>query len=106
MFESALAESGRKPTHHLRWFLIGGSIGLLIAIFFSTNFGQTVFPERVFLTLWPLGIALMAVDHATLSTAIFAVTIVYGSNFVLYGLGFLLISAAVSFFRSFMTSTD
>jgi hypothetical protein len=31
---------------------------------------------------------------------------VYGSNFVLYGLGFLLISAAVSFFRSFMTSTD
>ena len=106
MFESATTESNRKPTHHLGWFLIGGATGLLIAIFFSRHFGQTVLPERIFLTLWPLGIGLMAVDHATISTAALAIVIVYGSNFVLYGLASMLISLSISFIRSLTTSSD
>ena len=106
MFDSAITESSRKPAHHLRWFLFGGLVGLAIALFFSTQFGQTVFPARVLLTLWPLGILLMAVDRATVSTIVLAIVIVYGSNFLLYGLLFMLISLAVSFFRSFRTSRD
>ena len=106
MFESAITESSRKPAHHLSWFLSGGVVGLAIALFFTTQFGQTVFPERVLLTLWPLGILLMAVDRATVFTIVLAIAIVYGSNFVLYGLGFLLVSLAVSFVRSFRTSRD
>jgi hypothetical protein len=100
MFESATNESSRRPTHHLRWFFSGGGVGLAIAIFLATGFGQKLVSEKASLTLWPFGLALMATDNASIGTAIFAVLVVYGSNFVFYGLGFLLISLTISFVRS------
>jgi hypothetical protein len=64
MFESTIAAGLRRPTHHLRWFLVGGGIGFLTAIFCATNLGQHVLPEKLWMSLWPMGIALMAVDNA------------------------------------------
>ena len=32
MFESSVTESQGTPSHHVRWFLIGGVLGLTIAV--------------------------------------------------------------------------
>jgi hypothetical protein len=104
MFDCAITKSGR--VHHARWFLIGGCIGLAIAIFCATNLGQHVLPEKAWLLLWPMGISLMALDNATLGTEIFALLIVYGSNFILYGLVTLLFSLAARFFHFFSNSDN
>jgi hypothetical protein len=102
MFESTIAAGLRRPTHHLRWFLVGGGIGFLTAIFCATNLGQHVLPEKLWMSLWPMGIALMAVDNASWGTLIFALLLTYGGNFVLYGIVALLISLATDFIQSFL----
>ena len=99
-----MTESRRKPRHRLRWFLIGGALGLVTAVFLATPLGQHV-PERIMFTPWPLAPGLMALDNATLGTMVFGLAIVYGVNFVLYGLAFLIISVAIAFFRSFRSTS-
>jgi hypothetical protein len=84
----------REQPRHFRWFLVGGMVGLALAITLAV-LSRNAFPTALTIKLWPTSIVLM-----TDSPAIFALLIGYGGNFVLYGLIALLISLTVGFVKN------
>jgi predicted cobalt transporter CbtA len=69
----------------LRWFLIFGCIGILVAVILGTSSAIDNFiSPAVRLVLWPSAFAGMA-NPSDLPEKFMVVAIVYGGNFVVYG---------------------
>ena len=80
----------------LRWFLISGCIGIFVAIILATTSVIDSISPILRLVLWPTVFAGMA-DPAGLLEKFIVAVIMYGGNFVLYGL----VGATIGlFFRS------
>ena len=69
----------------LRWFLIFGCIGILVAVILGTSSAIDNFiSPAVRLVLWPSAFAGMA-NPSDFPEKFMVVAILYGGNFVLYG---------------------
>jgi hypothetical protein len=77
----------------LRWFLTSGSIGIFVAVILATTSVVDGISPTLRLVLWPSLIAGMA-NPADLPEKFMVAVIMYGGNFVLYGL----VGAAIGIF--------
>ena len=85
----------RKQPRHFRWFLMGGIVGLSLAIALTLLLSRDAIRPELAVKLWPTYIVLM-----TDSPAVLSLLIGYGGNFVLYGLITLLFSLTVAFVKN------
>jgi uncharacterized membrane protein len=69
----------------MRWFLISGCVGVLIALALMTMGTSHVVSPTVLLALWPPSIVGVA-DPTNLSDKIIFAIIEFGGNFLLYGI--------------------
>ena len=69
----------------LRWFLISGCIGIFVAVILATTSVTDSISPILRLVLWPTVFAGMA-DPADQPEKFMVAAIMYGGNFVLYGL--------------------
>ena len=91
-----------QPTHHMRWFLIGGGIGITIAIVAEILWLNDTGLETWLVVCVPGGLMLFpAIIDGSKGLLYFVVVAVPILNFTLWGVCFLLISMFVTFFRSF-----
>jgi hypothetical protein len=74
-----------EPASPGRWFLIAGSIGIVLAVALSRLLSHDLVPAGVVIALWPTSI-LGLVDPSNLRDQIITGTFTYGGNFLLYGL--------------------
>ena len=92
----------REPTHHLRWFMIGGLFGLLIAIAAVVLWLHGTGFNKWMVLLVPGGLMLLpAMMEGSTGLLRFVVLAVSVMNFALWGVCFMIISFFVSFVRSF-----
>ena len=106
MFESSATESQGTPSHHVRWFLIGGVLGLAIAVISVVLWLNDTGLHNWLLVSCPFGLMLFpAIMDGSTGLLRFVVVIVPVMNFALWGICFLLVSMLVSFVRNF-GSTD
>jgi hypothetical protein len=73
-----------RKSKSLRWFILSGAVGLMISalILVAGNFGHFI-PGAVL--LWPTGIYGLGFNN-DLSGALHAIPVVFGGQFLLYGL--------------------
>jgi len=70
----------------LRWFLFSGSVGIFVAVILATSsLVDNIISPSVRLVLWPPAFAGMA-NPADMPEKFMVAAIVYGGQFVLYGL--------------------
>jgi hypothetical protein len=66
------------------WFLVSGSIGIMIALLLAAIASNRSLNPALILTLWPSSIVGLA-DPTTLSAKIIIGVYEFGGNFLLYG---------------------
>ena len=71
--------------HLKRWFLVAGAVGVVTAILLAVALPYNYVSSGVVATLWPAAMAQL-IDPRTIGSKIAVGFIVYGSNFLLYGL--------------------
>lgn len=68
-----------------RWFLISGSVGIVVALVLMRVASRGVLSPGLLLALWPSSIVGLA-DPTTLSDKILVAVVEFGGNFLWYGL--------------------
>lgn len=67
-----------------RWFLLSGSLGVLVALILMVTATYHVVRPTVLLVLWPPSLVGFA-NPSTLSGSILVAIVEFGGNFILYG---------------------
>ncbi len=80
-----------------RWFLISGGIGLAVAIILADLMSHDLASTSVLEVLWPSGIVGI-LDPSTVPVQLLTTAVMYGGQFVLYGLIGLLAAGTVNTF--------
>ncbi|MGI4829669.1 MAG: hypothetical protein ACRYFU_15955 [Janthinobacterium lividum] len=92
-------QSNRSTVHFERWFLAFGGVGLAIAIILADLLSHDLGSMEILGLLWPSGI-IGIIDPSTSSAQMVTAFIMYGGQFVLYGLIGLFSAIAVSQIRT------
>jgi hypothetical protein len=93
-----------SEAHLVRWFSISGLVGVAIAVaigILTLRFPHMAF-SRAAVALWPSSIAFMA-DLGGPPTPVFIGLIMFGGQFILYGLVGLAFGLLVNMIRGFVT---
>jgi hypothetical protein len=77
--------NGTTTKRVLRWFLISGSVGVLVALVLLGLKALNLIVPGVFLVLWPSSIVGIA-DPANALDKFLIATVEFGGNFVMYGI--------------------
>jgi hypothetical protein len=68
----------------MRWFLVSGCVGLVVALSLATLAGSLQLNPRLLLVLWPISVIGLAEPSGLTDKIIFG-ALEFGGNFVLYG---------------------
>ncbi len=68
----------------MRWFLVSGCVGLVVALSLATLAGSHQLNPRLLLVLWPISVIGLAEPSGLTDKIIFG-ALEFGGNFVLYG---------------------
>jgi hypothetical protein len=68
----------------MAWFLVGGCIGIIVALVLAGIASNYSLNPALLLTLWPSSIAGLS-DPTTLTAKILVAVYEFGGNFLLYG---------------------
>jgi hypothetical protein len=79
------SEKGTTTKRMLRWFLISGIVGVLVALVLLGLETLNIIVPGVFLVLWPSSIVGIA-DPANAWDKFLFATVEFGGNFLLYGM--------------------
>jgi hypothetical protein len=93
----------RAEFRPLRWFLIAGAIGIVVAVVLTELMAHDLVSTAVAFMLWPSAIAGI-VDPGTLADKVLVATCTFGGEFALYGLAGLLLGSGVNAVRNFISS--
>jgi hypothetical protein len=78
------ADNVPRDAHLGRWFVAGGILGVLIALVLAVGLRYDAVSTGIVLTFWPASMVQL-IDPRTIGSKIAVGLIVYGSNFLIYG---------------------
>jgi hypothetical protein len=96
-------EQEQRPEAYLgRWFLSSGVVGMGVAAILTGLMIHDLVPTRLALALWPSSIVGL-VDPHTLTDKLYTMAFTFGGQFLLYGLGGLLLGYGINVMRTFIS---
>lgn len=102
-YDWSVFEQQQQPEFRpLRWFLIPGAIGIVVAIVLTELMIHDLVSTTVALALWPSSIAGIA-DPRTVVDKVLTAAFTFGGEFLLYGLAGLLLGNGINAVRTFIS---